>query len=203
MQTKRTEKPVVALAEDDLEVRNMIAMALERTGVHVTQFANGTECASALKKTEVRFDLLISDLRMPGCNGLELLKIAKELDYQLPVILVTGYGDIPTAVRTMREGAVDFLEKPLERKSFLKAVKSVLDYIKQPQACRKTDSAALTDVEREVLCLIMQGHTNKVIARIKSRSKRTIEFHRRNIMRKLNCDSLVDLIRKATAMGID
>jgi two-component system response regulator FixJ len=136
---------------------------------------------------------------MPGMNGIELLTEAKHLAPWLPVLIVTGYGDIPTAVAAVKAGALDFIEKPLETETFLRKVKSlmkrnpVLDFMKDKP---------LTKNEVRILRLVIEGKSSKEISGLFHRSIRTIEVHRASIMHKLGVDNLVDLVKRAAVMGL-
>jgi FixJ family two-component response regulator len=136
---------------------------------------------------------------MPEMDGIELLKKVRQFAPWLPVLVITGYGDIPTAVIAIKTGAVDFIEKPLVKKSIVSKIKSILQqstfddsYINKP----------LTKSETKVLKLIIDGKSNKEIAYLLYRSERTIEFHRSNIMRKLGANNLVGLVKRAMMIGL-
>ena len=136
----------------------------------------------------------------PCISGVELLLEAKRLVPWVPVLLITGYGDVPTAVTALKAGAVDFIEKPLQRETFLRKVKSILQ-----QQSTLTDSylgRPLTANEVKILKLVVDGFSNKDIANLLKRSVRTIEVHRRRAMRKLGVDNLVDLVKRATVMEL-
>ena len=142
---------------------------------------------------------IITDLKMPDKDGIELLTDIQHLAPWVPVLMITGYGDIPTAVKAMKAGAVDFIEKPLEKKNFVRKIKSIL---------RKTVTAhpdlgsSLTRTETKILQLIINGKSNKEIATTLHRSARTIEVHRAHLMHKLGVDNLVDLVKRVTSMKL-
>jgi two-component system response regulator FixJ len=187
----------VFFVDDELEVRNVVQKTLERRGIKVTCFASASTCLKHLQAEKC--DLIITDVKMPGMDGMELLEEVKRIMPWLPVLVVTGYGDIPMAVKALKTGAVSFIEKPLDRDSFLSTVDSVLigttdlDY---------PSPLPLTPAESEVLQFILTGLSNRKIADILHRSRRTIETHRGHIMRKFSVNKFVDLIRRATAMGL-
>ena len=145
-----------------------------------------------------RCDLLIADLRMPGMDGIELTRKIKHRRPWIPVLILTGYGDIPTAVQAIKAGAADFIEKPLDKKSFVRKVKSLLP----ENGNGKHLGEPLTRSEQRVLRFVLGGKSNKEIANLLNRSKRTIEVHRAHVMHKLGVESLVDLVKRAAAMGL-
>jgi two-component system response regulator FixJ len=187
----------IFFVDDEPKVREVIGETLEQIGSKVSCFACASDC---LEQLEIqRCDLLITDMKMPGMSGIELLTEAKRLAPWLPVLVVTGYGDIPTAVTAVKAGAVDFIEKPLETETFLRKVKSlmkrnpVLDFMKDKP---------LTKSEVRILRLVIEGKSSKEISNILHRSVRTIEVHRARIMHKLGVDNLVDLVKRAAVMGL-
>ena len=187
----------IFFVDDEPKVREVVGETLEQLGSKISCFANAPECLEQL--VIQRCDLLITDMKMPGMNGIELLMEAKRIAPWLPVLVVTGYGDIPTAVNAVKAGAVDFIEKPLETETFLRKVKSlmrrnaVLDFMK---------NKPLTRTEAKILRLVIQGKSSKEIANLLHRSVRTIEVHRARVMHKLGVDNLVDLIKRAVVMGL-
>ena len=142
--------------------------------------------------------MLITDVRMPGMDGIELLKKAKRVVPWLQVLVITGYGDVKMAVRAMKAGASDFIEKPLDRTGFLSVVESILE---KEASTRALLDVVLTPTEIKVLRFILDGKSNREIAIIRHRNVRTIEFHRRNIYSKLEVKNLLDLIRRVAEMG--
>ena len=187
----------IFFVDDEPKIREVVGETLEQLGSRVSCFAKGSDC---LEQLEIqRCDLLITDMKMPGMNGMELLTEAKRLAPWLPVLVVTGYGDIPTAVTAVKAGAVDFIEKPLETETFLRKVKSllhhnaVLDFLKDEP---------LTRTEVRILRMVIEGKSSKEIANLLHRSIRTIEVHRARVMHKLCVDNLVDLVKRAVVMGL-
>jgi len=144
-------------------------------------------------------DLLITDVKMPEMDGIELLIEAKRIIPSLSVLVITGYGDIPMAIRALKAGASDFIEKPLDRQSFLLVVESIL---KRTTLAEPVVGKLLTRTEMKVLRLILDGKSNKKIARLLHRSVRTIEDHRSHIFHKFGVDNLVDLVKRAAEMGL-
>jgi two-component system response regulator FixJ len=188
--TNTAEKHVF-FVDDEPGVCKVAGRALEQLGLKVSCFASGDDCLKALHSKTC--DIVVTDLKMPGMSGMDLLTEVKRRLPTLPVLVITGYGDIPLAVKAIRIGALDFIEKPLDRESFLSAVQSALS--RKPRHHR-SPGRMLTKVETEVLRLIMDGKSTKEIARLRHRSVRTIEDQRASIMRKLSVDNLVDLVKQ-------
>lgn len=177
--------------DDEPGVRDAIRRTLESVGHEVSTFGCPEDCLAAMYSRCC--DLLITDVVMPGMNGLELLTEVKCAMPSLPVLVVTGYGTVEMAVQAMEAGASTVLRKPLERTSLLAAVEMSLNRNGHGHYHRRDP---LTKAEAEVLRLIVHGKGNKEIARLRHRSVRTIEDQRRCIMRKFGVDNPVDLIRE-------
>lgn len=191
-------KQRIFFVDDEPKIRKLVSETLEQAGFRVSCFAGASDCLEKLRTD--RCDLLITDVKLPGMSGIELLAEAKRFFPSLPVVVITGYGDIPMAVRAMKAGAVDFIEKPLDKQALLSAVRFALKPITaDDQLLRR----GLTRAEMRVLRLILDGKTNKETARLLCRSLRTIEVHRKHIMRKFDVHNVVDLVRRATTMGLN
>ncbi len=188
-------KQHVFFVDDEPKVRKMVGRTLEQAGLKVSCFARAVECLKQLHSQTC--DLLITDVKMPEMDGIELLTEVKRIIPSLPVLVITGYGDISMAVTALKAGASDFIVKPLDRQSFLLAVESLL---KRNTLTHPLVNKVLTKTEMRVLFLILDGKSTKEIARLRCRSVRTIEFHRGSIMRKLDVDNLVDLVKKTTVV---
>jgi two-component system, LuxR family, response regulator FixJ len=193
MMTKADNSPkwVFVLDEDQ-----MVRETLEASGILVRCFRGAAECLVRLRSR--RCDLLITDLKMCK-NGLQPLEQVKEIIPWVPVLIVTGYSDIPTAVKAIKEGAVDFIEKPFEKAYFVQKVKSILQ---QSHGLAPDAARALTPKEARVLRLIIEGRSNREIAEKTHRHLKTIEAHRAGIMRKLGARNIVELLKLAAAMGL-
>jgi two-component system response regulator TtrR len=187
----------VFVVDDEPRVCEAICETLEQSGIRVSCFSNAVECIEQLHREKCH--LLITDLRMPQMDGVELATNARVIAPWLPVLMITGYGDIPTAVKAVKAGAVDFIEKPLVKEEFLKRVKSLLD---ERAGGYERLGSPLTRRETKVMKMIVEGKSNKEIANLLHRSVRTIEVHRRRVMNKLGVTSLVDLIKRAATMGL-
>jgi FixJ family two-component response regulator len=183
-------KQHVFFVDDEPKVRKIVGRTLEQTGLKVSYFARATECLKQLHSQKC--DLLITDVKMPEMDGIELLTKVKRIIPSLPVLVITGYGDIKMAVKALKAGASDFIEKPLDRQSFLSAVESVLN---QNTQTHPLVGKVLTKTELRVLRLMLDGKSNKEIASLLHRSTRTIEDHRSHIMRKLGAYDLMHLVR--------
>ncbi len=193
----------VFVVDDDEALRAAACAILKRSNYDCVCFGDVASCLKELKTrhrdhTE-SCDLLITDVKMPEKGGMELLHEVSRLYPWIPVIMMTAYADIPTSVLAVKTGAFDFMEKPVDEDNLLDVVESAL--LKDMDLHDPLVGKPLTRSERIVLCLILEGISNKRIAYILERSERTIEVHRGRVMRKLGVDNVVDLVKKATAMG--
>jgi len=197
----------VFVVDDDRAVRESLALLVQSVGLEVETFASAGEFLDAYRPD--RRGCLITDIRMPGMSGLELQERLTEDGYHIPVIVLTGFGDVPAAVRALKGGAVDFVEKPFNPQALLDLVQQALvrDTELREQAAREADlaerMALLTPREREIMALIVAGKANKVIAIDLSISERTVELHRGRIMRKMQARSVAELMRIVLPPGGD
>ena len=201
--------PVVYIVDDEPSIRDSLAMLLRSVGLASITFP---DARSFLAGHAMRPQAcLIADVRMPGMSGIELLEALQASGKALPVIIITGHGDIAMAVRAMKNGAADFIEKPFHDQTLLDAVHRALALSAPPNAPH--DPAAdrvavqgrldtLSPREREVLVLVAAGRPNKVVATRLGLSTRTVEVHRANVMEKMQAQSLPDLVRAAIACGL-
>lgn len=201
-----TPANVVFIVDDDEAVRDSLAGLLAANGHAVEAYASGGAFLAAYRPEFTGCALV--DLRMPGIDGLGLIERLKAQGSTLPVIVVTGHGDVPLAVRAMKAGAIDFIEKPYNNRTILDAVRQALA---RTGAAATTDAEAvkaaelvaqLTPREREVLQHLVIGRPNKIIAYELKISPRTVEIHRANLMKKMQAGSLSHLVRLALAAGI-
>ncbi len=188
----------VFVVDDEVKVLEVIGETLGTLSVEVTCFVRPTRCLERLRSAE-GCDLLIADLRMPEMDGIELLANVRRATPWVPVMLMTGYGDVATAVRAIKAGAVDFMEKPLDKGNLLRTVKSILQENTFTTACV---GKPLTAIQMKVLKLVIDGKSNKEIAELLGRSVRTIEVHRAHMMEKLGVSSLLDLVKRAVSLGL-
>lgn len=188
----------VFLVDDDPKVLSVVAGALKDLGCKVNCFACAADCLEQLP--EQNCNLLIADVKMSGMDGLTLLSRVKHVAPWVPVMIITGFGDIPMCVRALKLGAVDFVEKPLGRNNFLHKLEAILrqgDFVDSPPG------QALTKTEKKVLKLILDGKGNKEMAYKLQRALRTVERHRSSIMHKFGVDNVVDLVKKAALINLD
>jgi len=187
----------VYVVDDEPKVRAVLRKTLERAGLAVSCFASAGDCLARLGTGQC--DLLITDVRMPEKDGVELLMEAKKVQPWLPVLVVTGFGDVPMAVKALKAGAAEFIEKPLERDSFLETVRTLLA---RNNIEKVLLDHALTKMELKILCHILDGKNNREIADLLHRSPRTVEVHRRHLMQKLGANNIVELLRQAARLHL-
>jgi len=187
----------VFVVDDEPQLLQAVGETLRDLGVEVTCFADPVRCLQQLG-TE-KCDLIVTDLKMPGMDGLELLRSVKHTAPWVPVLILTGYADVPTAVAGIKAGAEDIIEKPFVKKDLLRSVRSILD---ERLSHDNQEGQPLTRMETKVLGLVIDGKSNKEIADVLSRSIRTVEVHRAHMMHKLGVENLTDLIKRAVTMGL-
>jgi len=194
-------KKTICLIDDDAAVRHALGMFLESAGFDVRGYASALDFLEDV--TEVSGSVLLLDQRMPGMSGMELQARLRALGIFLPVIFITGHGDIQMSVAAMKAGAVDFLEKPFDNQELLQSINEAIHKAAskrkewEQQSEMEQRCASLTSREREVMKLIVEGKSSRVIAEQLGVSNRTIEVHRARVMMKMAADSLPDLVRKA------
>ena len=191
----------VHVIDDDEAMRDSLAFLFQTAQVPVRTYESAVAFLAALP--EIRSGCIVTDVRMPEIDGLELLRRLKQLGVHLPVIVITGHGDVPLAVEAMRLGAADFLEKPFDDDALLAAVRAALTR-EQTDGQRHAEKAevikrvaSLSQREREVLDGLVAGKPNKVIAYELGISPRTVEIYRANVMDKMQAESLSALVRMA------
>jgi len=195
-----TDQATVYIVDDDLAVRSGLSLLLESAGLKVNTFGSAAEFLASPPPSHA-IACLILDNHMPEMTGPELQAELKQREINLPVIFLTGHGDIPLAVKTVRAGAIDFLIKPVNTQHLLDKVQEALTLSRSKQQQNDIDRAscepleALSKREREVLLLAIEGHTNKEIAKILNISFRTVEHHRSHIFLKTGIDNLLKLAR--------
>ena len=197
---------VVHIIDDDEALRESLAFLLGTAHLEVRAYESATAFLDALPRAEP--GCIITDVRMPGISGVELLRRLKSLGAAFPVIVITGHGDVPLAVEAMKLGAVDFLEKPFEDDALIAAVQSALGRHEHDarRAAEKAETfqriASLSARERQVLDGLVAGNPNKTIAFDLGISPRTVEIYRANVMTKMKATSLSDLVRMALLGGL-
>lgn len=195
-----TMTKTVFFVDDEPVVRTAVEQTLTEFSCDVRCFPSGKSCLQALE-AGVPCDLLITDINMPEMNGVELIREVRKLAPVMPVIAITGYGDIPMAVSAIKAGALEFIEKPLDENTFLPAVSKALNLRGEPQD-QNDPASRLTLAEKRVLYYVADGRSNKEIAHILKRSIRTVENHRHRLGKKLHANSTAELVRIAITLGL-
>jgi len=198
---------IVHVIDDDEAMRESLAFLLKSAKVAVATYESANLFLDQLSKVQ-QGGCVVTDVRMPGMNGIDLLKRLRELKNAIPVIVITGHGDVRLAVEAMKFGASDFLEKPFDDDILLAAVHSALSdqsALQEDQAIRSAITQRLellSSRERQVLDGLVAGHPNKTIAYDLGISPRTIEIYRANVMTKMEAASLSELVRMALTAGV-
>jgi two-component system, LuxR family, response regulator FixJ len=201
-----SESGIVHVIDDDEALRESLMFLLRAADLDVKSHSSAAAFLDALPAADLH--CIITDVRMPGLSGIDLLRRLKELGIGVPVIVITGHGDVPLAVEAMKFGAIDFFEKPFDDEALLKSVRSALRQ-QSGEIRRRTERAdiesrlaALSPRERDVLGGLVAGRANKQIAFDLGISPRTVEIYRANLMDKMRAGSLSDLVRMALIVGI-
>ena len=197
--------PVVFVVDDDPAMRDSLRWLIESTGLNVETFGDAQTFLARIRPELP--GCLVLDVRMPGMSGLDLQAELARRGIGLPTIVVTGHAEVPMAVRAVKAGAIDFIEKPFSDQLLLDRVRQALDIDRQEREVRRRRGEArsrletLTAREREVLGLVAAGKANKEIAAELRLSTKTVEVHRAHVMSKMAVDSLAELIRVAILAG--
>jgi FixJ family two-component response regulator len=197
--SKAGSKATIYIVDDDDGMRRALSVLMSTVGYHAVAFARPTEFLQKLDTNQ--HGCLVLDVRMPEMSGLEVQQQLNRAGSLLPVILITGHGDIPMAVQAMKDGAFDFLQKPFRDQELLDRINAALKQDAENRAAvelhadlrRREES--LTPREREVMALVVDGKANKVIAIDLGLSERTIEIHRANVMEKMGARSVAHLVK--------
>ena len=198
--------PVVYIVDDDKSFRTSVRRLVEASGWRSAAFESGTEFLARLPTVEP--GCVVLDLQMPGLDGLELQARLAEAAPALPIVFLTGHGDIPASVRAMKAGAEDFLEKSAPSHVLVAVIESAIDRCRQRSvehdriAAMQAMVASLTKREATVFDLVVHGKRNKQIAYELGTSERTVKAHRRSIMEKLNARSLAEIVSTAERLGL-
>jgi len=202
-----SEEPTVVVVDDDDGVRDSVRVLLESVGLQVITFPSAT----AFLESGVPEDCtcLISDVRMPGMTGIQLQEALTAAGIEIDIIMLTGHGDVRTAVQALKNGAVEFLEKPFDDEELIAAIGRILKRRAESSNGRAQRSLllaryeTLTPREREVLAEMLTGAPNKVIGHTLGVSPRTVEVHRARVLQKMEATNLPHLMRLALAAGLD
>ncbi len=198
-----SENPIIYIVDDNDDIRETLELLFESVDLCTESFGSAAEFLDAYPMGQP--GCLIADVRMPGMSGLELQEEMAKRSIDLPVIIITGYGDVEMAVNAMKAGAADFIEKPYKEQELLDRVhKAINQNAEKRQESNEEQKAReglaqLTPRERQVLEFIVDGEPNKRIAHNLGLSEKTVEFHRSNIMKKMEAKSLAELVRKTMA----
>lgn len=196
-----SNEETVFVVDDDQAMRNSLKWLIEAVGLTVKTFDSADAFLAATYPGLA--GCLLLDVRMPGMSGLELQAHLKRQEFRMPVIIITGHGDVAMAVQAMKAGAVDFIEKPFNDEALLSSIRNALDHDKEQRVtnARRAEIAAslaeLTPREYEVMAMVTDGKSNKEIAAALGVSTKTIEAHRARVMEKMRAGSLAELVRMA------
>ncbi len=198
--------PIVFVVDDDISVRESLQLLIECEGWHPETFASAQEFLD--RPRNLVPSCLVLDVSLPGLNGLDLQKRVAVERPDMPIIFITGYGDVPTTVQAMKAGAVEFLTKPFGDNVLLSAIRHALDRSHSALG-RETEMqvlrdcyASLTRREREVMTLVVSGLLNKQVGGELGISEITVKAHRGQVMQKMKADSFADLVKKAARLGV-
>ncbi len=202
----RLEAPIVLVVDDDLEVREALSSLFRSVGLEAKLFASAAELLQ--HKLPEAPCCIVLDIRLPGVGGLDFQDQLTKANIHVPIVMMTGHGDIPMSVRAMKAGAVDFLTKPFRHQDMLDAVAQAIE---RDRTRRDSESSlselqalfvSLTTREREIMALVTTGLMNKQVAAELGLSEITVKIHRGHIMRKMGVRSLADLVRAAEALDL-
>ena len=206
MEKSQERNAVIAIVDDDLSVRRSLQRLIRSAGWNAESFVSAQEFLA--RPGPGRPSCLVLDLQLPGLSGLELQKRMAEVGLEIPIVFLTGHGNIPTSVQAMKAGAVEFLTKPFDEHDLLQAIQEAIerDRRTRQQSAEKRELknryASLTAREGEIMEQVISGKLNKQIAAELMITEFTVKFHRGHIMRKMQADSLADLVRMAGTLGM-
>jgi FixJ family two-component response regulator len=202
---KGGDEPLVYLVDDDAAVRDALGLLLRSVGLDCEVFASALEFLESYDPG--RHSCLVADIRMPGLSGLELQQRLNEQRAGIPIVFITGHGDVPMAVSAMKSGATDFVQKPFRDQDLIDRIHKALGQDKEQRGRRAEEQAIrkrlalLTPREAEVMQRVVRGQANKVIAMDLGVSQRTVELHRARVMHKLKMRSLAELVSAVGKLG--
>ncbi len=205
-ETHITKSATVFIVDDDPSMRDSLRWLIESVGLNVEPFANADAFLEEFSGDAP--GCLVLDVRMPGTSGMELLDMLKGRGVKLPIIMISGHGDVPMAVQALKRGAIDFLEKPFRDQELLEQISRAIE-VDEERRSRAASVAGirgrlekLTPREREVMELVVDGYANKQVAAKLGLSEKTIEVHRSRVMSKMRAKTLPCLVKMAVAVGV-
>jgi len=206
MQEPQESDALVAIVDDDPSVRRGLQRLIRSAGWKVETFASAQEFLA--RPSAISPSCLVLDLQLPGLSGLDLQQRMADLGLDIPVVFLTGQGNIPASVKAMKAGAIEFLTKPVDEQNLLKAIEEAIERDRRTRQ-QQTEMhelrrryESLTAREQEVMQLVISGLLNKQIAGELTITEDTVKFHRGHVMRKMCADSLADLVRMAENLGV-
>ncbi|MFA5240759.1 MAG: response regulator [Sulfuricella sp.] len=199
MSENTTGQATVFVVDDDEAMRDSLHLLLESVNLNARPFASARDFMRSCDPKQQ--GCLLLDVKMPDMSGMALLETLKSSGIVLPVIMITGHGDVPMAVRALKHGAFDFIQKPFKARELLERVRAALELDQKNRLriselnLRRAAFSALTDREMEVVDLVVAGNSSKLIARSLGISPKTVDIHRANIMRKLNAHTVAEIVQ--------